>query len=372
MKKKLVNIENYLFYFSYFLFLVYSFFGHIALLSKTLKFLTDFSLAIILFVFILGIKNYKKNELFKLMIVLVMSILYLFTSNDFLIFKFILILIVSKNISFDQKAKYDFLLRSILLIIMYITYKAGVAPDVIGYKSGIMVHSMGFTNPNVFGMHTFILCLELLYINRESLSLFKIIIAGAIMLWCNSVAGSRTAFYMFIISLVLFIIYKYKKNLYNKELIKKGIIYSSVITSIIIFVFYLLYSNNTSIGLKLDELMSSRLMLIKFFASKIPISIFGTDMTLFVDRTCDVAIVYSLFTFGIVGCLLYMVLFVKLFKKLYKENEIGIVIVMLIFVIYGLSEKLWMNADYNILITAFSYLIFYNNSGVRKIEKQSN
>ena len=84
------------------------------------------------------------------------------------------------------------------------------------------------------------------------------------------------------------------------------------------------------------------------------------------------AIVYSLFTFGIVGCLLYMVLFVKLFKKLYKENEIGIVIVMLIFVIYGLSEKLWMNADYNILITAFSYLIFYNNSGVRKIEKQSN
>ena len=202
MKEKLVNIENYLFYFSYFLFLVYSFFGHIPALSKTLKLLTNCSLAIILFVFILGIKNYKKNELFKLIIVLCISILYLFISNDFIIFKLVLILIVSKNISFDKKAKYDCLIRTILLTIMYVIYKAGIAPDVIGYKNGIMVHSMGFTNPNVFGIHTFILCLELLYINRESLSLFIIIIAGAIMFWCNSISGSRTALYMFIITFI--------------------------------------------------------------------------------------------------------------------------------------------------------------------------
>ena len=52
-----------------------------------------------------------------------------------------------------------------------------------------------------------------------------------------------------------------------------------------------------------------------------------------------------------------------------KENETSIILVVFIFVIYGLSEKLWLNVDYNIMITAFSYLIFYNNNGVKKIDK---
>lgn len=368
MQKKIIKLDSIFFYASYFIFLLYSFFGNIEIYGQKLKMLTDIAMGITLLVFVLSIKNYKKEELWKIFLLLIFSMLFYISSKNLLLIKLSLILIISKNINFDKRLKFDLLLRVIFLTIMFILYNKGISTDVIYHKGEKIVHSIGFTNPNVFGLHSFILCIEILYINRNKLSFIKETIAVLLMCFCTSYSGSRTAFFMFILALFLFVIYKHKKIMFYNSIVKKVIIYSPFIVSIIVLACYMLYINNTNIGLQINDYLSSRLMLIKFFNSNVPISLFGRDIASFVDRSCDIAIVYMYFSFGVVGCIMYILLFQKLFATLYKNNELGIIIIIFCLIIYGFSEKLWLNAHYNILISAFSYLLFNATEGEKKNE----
>lgn len=359
---KASRIENTLFYMSYFLFMLYAFFGTISSFAQPLKLLTNISMAVILFAFILQLKKYKLNELIKVLVLLFLSFIFIFISNNYLLLKLMLIVLISKNIDINKKISYDIKLRIFFMLIMILLFNLGIAEDTIAYYNGKIRHSIGFSNPNVLGLHTFILCLELLYINRNRLSIPKVLIYTAIMLVSNIYSGSRTALYLYFISTFLFYLYKHNKKIFSNSLIKKLIIYSPIITSLIIFLSYSFYINNFSIGISLDKIMSGRLYNINFFANKYDLTLFGTDISV-ANKSCDTAIVYMLFAFGYVGCMLYLLGFTKLFKVLYSKNKIGIVIIMFAFILYGMSEKLWLFADCNLLITSISYLIYEYNKG---------
>jgi len=345
MKTNKINLENLLFYVSYFLFMLYAFFGTIAIFREPLKQLTNVSMAIILFVLIFQLRKYKMKELIKMLLLLLVSFIFVVVSKNYLFLKLSLIVLISKNISFDKKISFDVKLRVIFLLVMVAFYNYSIR------------HSIGFSNPNVLGLHTFILCLELLYLNKNKLSILKIILYTSIMLFSHHFSGSRTALYLYFISLILFYIYKLKPQFFSKGVVKKLISYSPIITTIIIAVSYLLYSNNYSIGLIIDKITSGRLLNINYFVHNYKLSLFGSDISI-ANKSCDTAVVYMLYAFGYLGCFIYIYSFQRLLKVLYKKNLIGIVIIIFIFMLYGISEKLWLFADCNLLITSVGFLIY--------------
>lgn len=357
MKTNKINLENLLFYVSYFLFMLYAFFGTIAIFREPLKQLTNVSMAIILFVLIFQLRKYKMKELIKMLLLLLVSFIFVVASKNYLFLKLSLIVLISKNISFDKKISFDVKLRVIFLLVMVAFYNLGIAEDTIAYYNDRIRHSIGFSNPNVLGLHTFILCLELLYLNKNKLSILKIILYTSIMLFSHHFSGSRTALYLYFVSLVLFYIYKLKPQFFSKGVVKKLISYSPIITTIIIAVSYLLYSNNYSIGLIIDKITSVRLLNINYFVHNYKLSLFGSDISI-ANKSCDTAVVYMLYAFGYLGCFIYIYGFQRLLKVLYKKNLIGIVIIIFIFMLYGISEKLWLFPDCNLLITSVGFLIY--------------
>ena len=364
MHKNKINFEKLLFYISYFLFALYAFFGTIPQFRETLKMLTNVGMGVILFVLIFQLKTYKKDELIKTIFLILISFVFVFVSKNNLILKLTLIVLISKNIDFDIKIKFDVRLRIIFLITMILFYNVGIAEDTIYYYNNKLRHSLGFSNPNVLGLHAFILCLELLYLKRKNLSLKNIILYSSIMLISNYYSGSRTALYLYIVSAIMFYMYNKNNKIFNNKVIKKIIIYSPIITTIFVYISYILYINNNPIGNFIDMLTSGRLLNIKFFANNYKISLLGTDISV-ANKSCDTAIVYMLFSFRYIGAIMYIVGFKKLISILYKKEYIGIVIIIFIFMLYGVSEKLWLFADCNLLLTAISFII-YNNKEVAK------
>lgn len=353
---KYFKINNILFSVSYFLLLLYSFFGNIENIGSYLKILSNISLIIIIFEFIININKYKPKEIINIIIMFFLSIIFIFSSNNFILIKLLLIIIASKGIKFDKIVLFDIKLRFIFLLIMYTFFLLGISTDFTAFYNGHTIHSIGFSNPNILGLHTFLLCTELLYIYRNKISASIIGITILLMSWSYYYSGCRTAIFMYVLSLLLFFVYSKNKDFFKNKIIKFFVIYSPIITSITVFIFYVLFVKNTAIGIGLDNILSARLSNIKFFSKMFPITLFGVDMSV-ANKSCDIAFVYILYSFGVIGFIFSIFFFQKIIRNFYKYNLIHLVILIYILILYGLSEKLWLFVDYNVLIVIFSFIL---------------
>ena len=377
MKIKLKDLNNVIFYVAYFFFLLYAFFGTIDTFREPLKMLTNISMSMIFLSFFLQLRKYNAKEIVVLLLLLLLSLIYISKTDNFLLLKLILIIIVSKDVAFDKRISFDMKLRVVFLILMMLLYNLGIAKDVTALFNGKIRHSLGFSNPNVLGMHIFILCIDFLYLKRETLTFPNILFCIILFFLSNYYSGSRTIFLILILVIFMFLIYKYRKKFFEKNFIKFFIINSPFILAIVVLIAYNLYINNDSIGILINKVLSGRLLNIEFFSNNYTINLFGNNIAIAI-KSLDTAIAYALYAFGISGILLYMFGFKFLLKKLYNIKNYPLLIITFTFIIYGLSEKLWLFADCNIFITALSLIIFkddklfFGNKKGTNYEKEVN
>lgn len=368
MKIKLKDLNNIIFYIAYFFFLLYAFFGTIEVFSEPLKALTNISMIMIVFSFFLQLKKYNAKEIFVLLLLLLLSYIYISKTENFVLLKLILIIIVSKDVSFDKRISFDMKLRIVFCILMILFYNLGIAEDVTALFDDKIRHSLGFSNPNVLGMHIFILCIDFLYLKRNTLTFSNILFCIILLFLSNYYSGSRTVFIILIFVIFMFLLYKHRKQFFANNFIKLLIVNSPFILAIVVLIAYNLYINNNPIGIAINKALSGRLLNIAFFSENYPINLFGNNIAI-ANKSLDTAIAYALYAFGVTGALLYMFGFKILFKKLYSIKNYPLLIIMFVFIIYGLSEKLWLFADCNIFITALSLIIFKNDNLFLEKEK---
>ena len=144
---------------------------------------------------------------------------------------------------------------------------------------------------------------------------------------------------------------------------------SALIFSGITFIMYMFYNYGTDIGIKLNELLSNRLHNIDVYNQVYDITLFGND-NLNIGLTLDTAYAYCLYVYGIAMFILFVFAFKRLFKKLYKTKKYMFVIIMFCFMVYGLSERLWLYVDYNIYMILFSLILYNTNNVSLSCEKE--
>ena len=360
------KVNRAVFYIAYFFFLLYAFFGTISFLGTPLKLLTDLSIIITGLVLITQLKSFRFNYLAKIILLFSFSLIFIIHTGNFLLLKLLLIVIVSRDVVFVDRISFDIKLRIVFLILMIILCYSGIAEDATALYDEVTRHSMGFTNPNVLGMHTMILCLEIVYLKTKKkvlkgnfyLSMILCLVLSAI---SYNICGSRTSFAMSLLSIVLAIAYRYKQNIFQAGFLKFLIKYSPFITSAILLALYELYVNGSPFGVEVNNLMSGRLSSTKYFVENYPISLFGNEISSAI-KSCDVTIVYMLYAFGLTGLTMYLYSFRNLLGLLLKTDYF-LAIIMFLFIVYGMSEKLWLFADCNIFMTVFSYLLHGKRAG---------
>ena len=218
-------------------------------------------------------------------------------------------------------------------------------------------------------MHSLILCMDIIYLLRKKSTGATVAICSFIMILMYTFTKSRAAFYSTLICLFLIVLNRIKPAIFKNKIIKKIIILSPIIFSLGVIAIYIVAKNNPSLGYQLDYLTSGRITNIRIFVSNFPVTLFGSDITT-IGATCDVSTIFALYAFGAIGLALFLCAFVKLQKHLYRQKEITLALIILAFLIYGLSEKLWLYADYNIFMTAFTFLL--TGTRVKELRNATN
>jgi len=357
MKRTLNKSSSFLFCLSYLIFLTYSLLGHIPMFGPVLKYSTYFAIIILFFSFFLQMKSYYAKELIIIFYILFIAIINIVQTEDYTLFKLIMFLITTKNLDFKRCVRFDLYSRIILVSIVIILYYIGIAPDVLSYYEGEYRHSLGFTNPNALGMCILIIGLEILYLGDMKIKFGGLLIIGLLFAFQNYYAGSRTASLVLIFATTLALILQIYPTIFKKWIVKIFIINSAFIFSAITFFIVFLYMRNNSLAIVFNELLSYRIYNISVYTESLGISLFGHSIS-DIGLALDNAYAYSLYGLGVISILLFIISFNKLFKVLYLKRHFPLILIMLCFTFYGISERLWLSIDYNIFMLAFRELLY--------------
>lgn len=356
---KTKDLAMYMFCIAYTIWLSFSFLGHIELFEEKLKLLTYIAIVILCYLFILRIREYGAKTSAIAFIIIVFGIIVGLRTSDFGLVKLMLIVYTTKDIDIKKCIKFDIKLRTVLIIMVVILYYYGIAPDNIAYSSMGIRHSMGFTNVNAFGMAIAIVCLEILYLKEMKFDIKSFLLIGILLYAVNYYSRSRTAIYIILIALFFCVINTYKHNFFNNIYCKKIIIYFPFFMMILTFVLSRLYKKGNYIAAIIDLFLTGRLRSIKFYDDIEVINFIGINIK---NHTTplDNVYAYTFYGMGVIYLIIFIFSYIALLKQLIETNQYSLMIVFLIFAIYGLSERLWINIDYNIFMIAYNNILFKN------------
>lgn len=369
MKK--VKVCNFLFFLAYSLFLAYSFLGHISVFDTIFEILNLFVIFILFICFLLS-NSYKLRELFLLVGFLIFAIVVSSKSQYYALFKLMMFLSAMKYVDFKKLIQIDSKIRIILILFTLFLFKIGVAPNVLySMSDGTLRESFGFTNPNIFAFHLFVYAIELIYIRDFKMSVGYVVFLLILYFFIGSVIKCRTAVLMLVFMMLLVLLYNYFPKIFYNKLVKFIMCNGVSIFALMTFIFVTLYAQGNAKIVSLNTLLSNRLGRIVIFANKFDVTLLGQDISI-LEMSLDNSYAFICLCCGILVSLLFLVSMTYLMYKLYKRNNVPLAIILFGFFLYGFSEHIWINFNYNVFMLAFHFLIYPNKGEERHVLRKHN
>ena len=345
---------------AYLLLLTFSMMGHIPGLGGYLNQLTQIAVAILLLLCIVQNFRLSRRTFICLCVTLIYSIVLIVQTGFAGMFKLVLLIAASRSIDFKSLLKFDAVCRVVLTAIIFWCCFAGIAPNKIAvYPDGSVRYSWGFQNCNHLGLAMVILIAELLYIWDMKMTVRRTICVIGILTFSEIFSGSRTAGLAGVFIIACAFLYTIKRSVWAKPIIKWCSTYNVWIMAGITLVLTVCFERKKSWAIKIDQLLSARLTNIEYFHQHFPITLLGNDLTSS-GRTLDTLYAYLWFGLGIIGFFAVCWAITAIIKIAYAKNAVPFVIIMLFFIVYGLSERLWIYVDYNIMLIAFREMFFHD------------
>lgn len=336
--------NNLLFYIAYFLVIFSDIFDNVSAL-KTFLIFVDVLLVLLLCVDFLRKfylkRTYSKSKLALLFGFLIVVIITALVSNNRALLKLPVLLLAFTGIEFDDFIKKDFYMRSLLIIVIMTLSLLGLTDNtVLEIRNGFARNSFGLGHPNSFAIYIAIVCIDYYYIEtlKSKPNILKPI-GVAIILSCfiHFFVGSRTN--IILIALIsLAFIFRNKIKLTSKctKKIASNAFFILLILSILMA---FLYNSTNPIMSGLDKILSRRLYLSNYFVDRYGITLFGTEITNDKFYILDNAYVNLIVRYGIILTIYFVIIYKKTIDNLLRDNKMLLVIIMIVLLIYGLSES---------------------------------
>lgn len=286
------------------------------------------------------------------------SIFSFIKTNDSLLLQLSLILIGSLNVNLDKLILKNLIFKLALFIYIYHAQMTGNVDIQYFYRDGIIRNALGFNQPNALGFFLLSFFIEFVYLKRKNLKIINILVLFFPIIYFMINAGCRGA----IISLfifVLFILIMLLKNriVKDKESKEKRRMFNwlipifSILTLVSFYITYE-YMSGSNLAIILDDFFSERFYLQSLFLKLYKISIFGTEIFYF--DTLDNVYIRVLLNFGIIVWILYMFIYYIIVKCALEKKDIVMLIIVFVFMIYGLMEWYIVRPGLNIFLIYFS------------------
>lgn len=394
LKKGIEFNPQYLFFTAYIVFMSCNFLFKLSTMksfmgmdTSLLAKITIYPMYLLLVIKIIFYQKYNRNELILIIgtgtVLLVSSLI---SGVQLLVTAFIFI-VSAKDIDIKKVIKITLIIQIICIILIAALAISGVIEHrMVDRNDSIMRYALGFKHPNALASQVlqFMTCWVLYRWNDLN---YKDYMGIVILIFVTEfITNSRTNLLLMLLLVILITSYKF---LCNKKLLQVDVIdkFLSIIvkitvvaTPIVSLLMGIIYNSNNSILKIINKLFSGRIKLLNDYyvekgyslmGQKIEIiSTFASKKSYVHDTTAlDNAYGHMAVRYGIIVLILFVVGYYLLVNRATKEKNIPLLICILIYFIFGISEIYIFNLPYNIMILYLSSVI-YSEKNTYTINKE--
>ena len=261
---------------------------------------------------------------------------------------------------------------SLMMMLLFASYKLGILPGGFSLRDNTVRYYLGFSYTSYASNYLFHLIITAIFVYKEKLNF----IIWLIFLMLNRVffdlTDTKSAYYLSLLVLLLFLIVKNIKDSSKIEKISKYFEkFSFPVFTLIILLMTKLYDNGNNLMERVNELLTYRLMLGAQALREYGISIFGTKIVwsgfnsgkqyLYVDSS----FLNILLNYGVVLVLLFSLGYYLLGKKnIYRDKFYFLSFVFLM--LHSLFDPQFIEISYNPFIL-FLGLALLSSNEIEKI-----
>ena len=378
MKNSNIRLNKLIFYVSYTLIIFSTMFKQVTGINNLLETLSTIGIMLLLINCVSNINKLNINKVLILFISVLMAVITKITSKSNTIFILILLIIAAKNIKLEELIKYDLKIKIPFMIIIVVLYFLRMTDVNLHYRNGIIRHSMGFSNPNVFSTYILAIIVEYLYLRRKKVNAKDLIIIIIGIFIIDFYADSRTQIFCLIILALIVYINKYTgQKFLNNSIVNFIVSNIFIILTIFSLLIIYFYGQGNDIVQDIDVQTSGRIKQISGVFNEYDVNLFGNKLDLVTSlqakltgkqqTALDNVYIYSLLSYGIIPFIIMCIAMKKYMKTTIKENEDILRTIMLVFLIGGLMERFCIEVQYNIFLLYFSYIIYDNKNKKEKV-----
>lgn len=276
-------------------------------------------------------KKFTIQEFNKIIIFFIISLYFIIVHRDVNFFISFLLAIVCIRRKNKEFVKVFFISSIILYLSTIILSKVGIlhSKEMIRIVNGVTNKrsSLGFTHPNEVFLYFMPIALSGYYLYSNKKFFYIILLCTSTALY--KVSYSRTGYIVIFIIIFLNLI----KKILNKYKFEKILPYIMVILTITSIIIAILYGENFDNNI--SNMLSGRPYYWKYYIDNGHMfSIVGKNIS--PDYFLDNFFLFLLVELGIIGYLIYLVIYYKSLRNLKRDTNL--LLVILVFYIYGLSE----------------------------------
>jgi len=268
-----------------------------------------------------------------------------------------LALVAVKDIDAEQIIKHIFYALSVFFAAVVILSLLGIIPDLQHARGALTRHALGFHYPT--DTHSIFLTIVLIYVYRKST---KPVISAALL------AANAILFYFtnarmsFILITLVLIIAPFTKKLKIPDAL---IISTPIVLCALAFLLVLIYSDGSAVGIKLNGLLSDRLLHSANALDSYPVTAFGTAVEWhgygfyetienFKYNFVDISYIRMIFDYGVVASVVIIAAYTLLLKDLCSKKDYTAAFVVVAVLIWSFIEPYIFSIARNIFIVLFA------------------
>lgn len=352
------------------LMMVYYFIGSANILSEricnalySIAFVVFVSIAIIDFIY----KPLNKKSLLLITVFLILSLIMSSISKRMDIYLMLIIGLAFRDIDVDSFLIRDAITKTIITILVVTKALSTMTVDASFFTTR---QALGFGHPNSLGMMMALISIELMVVSRKNktASVLSYLFSIAIIFINYFVCRSRTSIIVLGLALICFVLLQFKANIMKTKpvqfIIRNLFLICTGISALLVYI----YKTGSELGLTLNQLFSTRLELAAHYLDLYKLNLFGNNPTISNEPftyegvfyyVVDMGYIWIPLIYGVVGVILFALIYNLTIKKLFKNNQYHHVVLLILMFIYCFMENTFIKYRFNVFIILLAYGFLY-------------
>lgn len=275
-------------------------------------------------------------------------------------------LVSLKAVYMKKLIKADMMLRIIVTAVLFLLAVIGIINNYSDVINGNLKYAFGWLHPNTFAYQIIAIIIEAIYISKKKVRIREIlaIIAVLIALWI--VCASRTTIYAFILFLIIYLMVD-NGILINRKFFSFLLGSIIPICGIVSWLLVWLFSQGNSFAIKMNSILTSRLVYSVRFLGLYPINLWGNEIYTVSTREhyllgvrseiLDMSYIRLLLEYGTVFFTMFLILYIVMQVTMVKNNRFREAAIVVYFSILGITSTGLLSPFSNFSLLFITFLM---------------